>query len=332
MINLDTLLPPHSKWRKFLKALLIRAQWVPKDITKNFKRIDKSGFDAIRTSLETHYFSDSYTQTVQGQEDLLEHLLRRLEMDRRLVAPWLHNAKPLKGAHILEIGCGTGSSTVSLAEQGARVTAIDILEKSLTVAKERCRIYGLDVEFHQANAIEAQKMFMDRHFDFIIFYASLEHMTLDERLHSMHSTWEMLSPGDLWCVIESPNRLWYYDSHTSLLPFYHWLPDDLAFRYARFSPREKLREQFKEHTPESQLAFFRMGRGISFHEFEIAMKPTKELNIASCMWLYNRKRNPLIWLKWRFSMEYQYDKLLSRICPSVDKGFLQPWLDLIIKK
>jgi 2-polyprenyl-3-methyl-5-hydroxy-6-metoxy-1,4-benzoquinol methylase len=332
MINLDKLFPPNSKKRKFLKTLLIQTQWVPKYISKNFKKIDKSGFDLIRTSLEKNYFPESYTQTEQGQEELLEHLFRRLEMDRRLVAPWLNSAKPLKGANILEIGCGTGSSTVSLSEQGAKVTAVDILEKSLTVAKARCRIYGLDVEFHQANANEVHKMFINRHFDFIIFYASLEHMTLDERLDAMHATWEMLSPGDLWCIIESPNRLWYYDSHTSLLPFYNWLPDDLAFRYSRFSPRENFKEQIKELTPESQLAFFRMGRGISFHEFELAMKPANELNIISCMWLYNRNRNPLIWLKWRFSVERQYDRLLSRICPAMDKSFLQPWLDLIIKK
>jgi 2-polyprenyl-3-methyl-5-hydroxy-6-metoxy-1,4-benzoquinol methylase len=332
MINLDKLFPPNSKSRKFLKTLLIQAQWVPKYISKNFKYLDESSIDLIRASLEKNYFSESYTQTELGQEDLLDHLFRRLEMDRRLVAPWLNSAKPLKEAHILEIGCGTGSSTISLAEQGARVTALDICEKSLAVARERCKIYGLDVEFHQANATEAHKILINRHFDFIIFYASLEHMTLDERLNAMHSTWEMLSPGDLWCVIESPNRLWYYDSHTSLLPFYDWLPDDLALRYARFSPRKNFNEKFKELTPESQLAFLRMGRGISFHECELAMKPFKELNIVSCMWLYNRKRNPLIWLKWRFSVEYQYDRLLSRICPAIDKGFLQPWLDLIIKK
>lgn len=332
MINLDKLLPPNSKRRKFAKNLLIEAQWVPKNISKNFKKIDKSDFDLIRTSLEKNYFSQSKAQTEQGQEDLLEHLYRRLEMDRRLVAPWLNSVKHLKGSHILEIGCGTGSSTVSLAEQGARVTAIDILEKSLAVAKERCKIYGLDVEFHQANATEVPKLFLNKHFDFIIFYASLEHMTLDERLDAMHATWEMLSPGDLWCVIESPNRLWYYDSHTSLLPFYNWLPDELAFRYSRFSPREHFKEQFQELTSESQLAFIRLGRGISFHEFELAMKPLTALKVVSCMWLYNRKRNPLIWLKWRFSLEYKYDKILSRISPGIHEGFLQPWLDLIIEK
>lgn len=253
-------------------------------------------------------------------------------MDRRLVAPWLNSAKPLKGANILEIGCGTGSSTISLAEQGANVTAIDILEKSLVVAKERCRIYGLDVEFHQTNATEVDNIFKNRHFNFIIFYASLEHMTLNERLSAMRSTWEMLLPGDLWCVIEAPNRLWYYDSHTSLLPFYHWLPDDLAFRYAQFSPRKDFNQMFKELTPEAQLSFLRQGRSISFHEFELAMKPIKELDIVSCMWLYNRKRNPLIWMKWRFSLEYKYDKLLSRIYPTLDKSFLQPALDFLIRK
>lgn len=332
MINLDKLFPPNSKKRKFLKNLLIHAQWVPKSISKNFKKIDQSSLDLIKLSLENNYFSKSFLKTEHGQEDLAQHLYKRLEMDRRLVAPWLNSAKPLKGANILEIGCGTGSSTISLAEQGANVTAIDIVEKSLAVAKERCRIYGLDVEFHQTNATEVDNIFKNRHFNFIIFYASLEHMTLNERLSAMRSTWEMLLPGDLWCVIEAPNRLWYYDSHTSLLPFYHWLPDDLAFRYAQFSPRKGFNQMFKELTPEAQLSFLRLGRSISFHEFELAMKPIKELDIVSCMWLYNRKRNPLIWMKWRFSLEYKYDKLLSRIYPTLDKSFLQPALGFIIRK
>jgi hypothetical protein len=71
----------------------------------------------------------------------------------------------------------------------------------------------------------ANRLFSDRHFDYIIFYASLEHMTIEERMSAMRATWGMLSDGDLWCVIETPNRLWYHDGHTSLLPFYMWLPE-----------------------------------------------------------------------------------------------------------
>lgn len=93
------------------------------------------------------------------------------------VTPCLGDAKPIQEATILEIGCGTGSSVVALAEQGAKVIAVDIDENSLSVARERCRVYGVDASFFKANATEVHRLFSGEHFDLIIFYASLEHMT-----------------------------------------------------------------------------------------------------------------------------------------------------------
>jgi len=72
-------------------------------------------------------------------------------------------------------------------------------------------------------------------FNFIIFYASLEHMT------SLVNAWSLLSNNGVLCVIEAPNRLWYFDSHTSGLPFYYWLPDEIAIKYSRFSSRRKFK-------------------------------------------------------------------------------------------
>ena len=60
--------------------------------------------------------ADHYSQKAHDAPDLRAHVRERLESDRRLVVPWLDDAKPLHGQQILEIGCGTGSSTIALAE------------------------------------------------------------------------------------------------------------------------------------------------------------------------------------------------------------------------
>ena len=232
----------------------------------------------------------------------------------------------------MEIGCGTGCSTVALAEQGAEVTAIDVDESSLVIATERCRAFGLEVTFAHANATQVHQLFAGRHFDYIIFYAALEHMTMDERMSAMRETWQMLSPGDLWCVIETPNRLWYYDAHTSLLPFHMWLPDELAFEYSRFSPRQNYRERYREYTDEAKLDFLRRGRGVSFHEFELAMKPLSSLKIKTSLNTTSNRRRLLGRMKWRFSNEARYISLLRRIAPELHEGFLQSSLYLIIEK
>ncbi len=307
----------------------------PRHLCENIRNVEKPKLDLIESSLLHNYFirySEGYLETERGRNDLENHLFRRLDGDRNTVIPWLDAAWPLQDASILEIGCGTGCSTVALSEQGAKVVAIDVDENSLAVARARCEIYGLDASFFQANATEVNKLFSGRHFDYIIFYAALEHMLIKERLSAMRATWNMLSPGSLWCVIETPNRLWYYDAHTSLLPFHMWLPDELAFEYSRFSPRDEYREVYREYTDESKLHFLRRGRGVSFHEFELSMKPIGELKIKSSLKTEDRKKG--IWglMKWRLSNEHRYTSLLKRIAPELHEGFLQSFLYLIIEK
>jgi S-adenosylmethionine-dependent methyltransferase len=304
-------------------------------IQANFRALDKLKADSLESSLRRNYFArcpEGYLATDRGRDDLANHLFQRLESNRKMIVPWLDDARPLGVSSILEIGCGTGASTVALAEQGATVVAIDVDEDSLVVANERCQAYGLEVDFVQANASEVSKLFSGRHFDYIIFYAALEHMTLEERMSAMGATWQMLASGGLWCVIETPNRLWYYDSHTSLLPFHMWLPDELAFKYSRFSPRDNYRELYREYTDESKLHFLRRGRGVSFHEFELTMKPLGDLRVISSLKMRDRHRGLLRQIRWRRSQEYKYISLLQRIVPEIDEGFLQDILYLIIEK
>lgn len=47
-----------------------------------------------------------------------------------LIAQWPQGIK-----RVLEIGCGTGSNAVWLAEQGLEVTAMDISDKALALAE-----------------------------------------------------------------------------------------------------------------------------------------------------------------------------------------------------
>lgn len=317
---------------------------VPVHISKNFIRVATTGMDEIATSLKQHYFSQSfvkerqshtsemYLSSATGNDDFMDHLHRRLDNFRQTVVPWLNDAHPLFGATILEIGCGTGSSTIALAEQGARVTAVDIDEESLAVARDRCRVYGLSVNFCKANATEVHTLFSGYHFDFIIFFAALEHMTHDERMIAMEKTWNMLSRNDLWCVIETPNRLWYFDSHTSYLPFYLWLPEDLAFKYSRFSPRQSFGGSYREYNHDTLLQFLRRGRGVSFHEFDLTLKKAEELDVISSLPIYLRKKSPLREIGWRQTLEYRYESFLVAAGPAIHPGFYQPGLDLIIRK
>ena len=323
-------LPPKLK-----RALF--APRIPSHLANCFTPVDEESIARIRQSLVDNFFPRShpsdYLSTQEGKKDLFNHLIGRLNTTRSTVIPWLDSTKTLRNTEILEIGCGTGASTIALSEQGAKVTALDMDEVALRVAKLRCTEYGLEVKFVLANAIDTQKLFAGKHFEMVIFYGSLEHMTHLERMKAMKDTWDMLRTGDLWVVVEAPNRLWYYDHHTSWLPFFVWLPDDLAFEYSRYSPRGSFRECFSDETEEKMTDFLRRGRGVSYHEFELTMnKPINQLEVVSCLSSFLRRQHMLNRLRWRFSTERSFEKLLSHAEPHVHPCFYQPALDLIIRK
>jgi hypothetical protein len=204
--------------------------------------------------------------------------------------------------------------------------------RKLSVAYDRCKAHNWDVCFIVANAIEVRKHFRHDSFDLVIFYAVLEHMTHEERRVGMGASWEVLKPGGYCVVTETPNRLWYRDNHTALLPFHHWLPDAVAFEYPWFSKRDYFREVYLTQTPERELYFLRRGRGVSFHEFELFIAPRHELNVIACLHTYLRALNPEEEQRWTDSEDAIYQAVLRRACPDLHDAFLQPDLDRAIRK
>lgn len=299
---------------------------------KNQIKIDEKSLNIIRKSLYKNYYKGWRNQNnfnnKKFDKDFSSQLYKRLDIDRRRIVPWIDNVVTLKNKRILEIGCGTGSSTLALAEQGAMVTAIDVDEDSLLVAKDRSKAYGVKADFIILNANEISKSFNSDSFDIIIFFACLEHMTIEERLTSLKDSWEMLLKDGLLIIAETPNRLWYADAHTSELPFFNWLPDELAFYYSKFSLRDNYRELYREFDAQSLLHFIRRGRGMSFHELEIAIGTIKNLNVISSLSSFEGIKYKLKQSK----NKRKYKSFLMNIYPNVHQGFFDETLYLIIRK
>jgi len=302
---------------------------IPFALRSRHTRIDAAGVQRVRESIQAHYHQgwrakETYSVTAY-EHDLNAHLYARLEGDRRFVIPWLNSARPLKGMRVLEIGCGTGSSSVALAEQGAHVVAIDIDSPALEVARERCRTHGVSVDIREANA---KQLLEFGPMDAVLYFATLEHMVHQERMQSLAEAWSLLSARGLLAIIETPNRLWFFDHHTAQLPFYNWLPHDLAIAYSRFSPRENFKDNYRESSLEVMNHFLRRGRGASYHEIDVAIAPTQTLDTVSSLtsyfgWRRRIRTNRLV---------RRYKALLRQIRPDLHEGWFDVDLDVIIRK
>jgi 2-polyprenyl-3-methyl-5-hydroxy-6-metoxy-1,4-benzoquinol methylase len=316
---------------------------VPPNLAAKQRPLSDSARAELQDALRRHFFSqsinyfaatcDEYLASPEGQTDMADHTEGRTTTYRQTFIPWLVASRPLASCCVLEIGCGTGAFTVPLSEQGGDVVAVDVDEGNLRAAQERCRIYGLEAKFLCASATDLHKHFQTGAFDLIIFSASLEHLTYAERISAMNRTWAMLQPGGLWCVVEAPNRLWWFDGHTSGLPFFNWLPDDLALDYAPLSDRAFMKRYATAGRDDAvKLDFARRGRGVSYHEFDLALGPSASLNVVSALNVYLRDQSLAIRASWELSKPRRFEAFLRAHGPRIHRGFYQPYLDLIIRK
>lgn len=102
----------------------------------------------------------------------------------------LERLSPLAGARILEVGCGTGALSVYLALRGARVTAVDVSEANIGLARRRAAASGAEVDF-RAVPVEL----LDEPagaFDGILGNQVLHHFELGDAMPNLR---RMLRPG-----------------------------------------------------------------------------------------------------------------------------------------
>jgi len=113
------------------------------------------------------------------------------------------------GSTVLEVGCGVGAQTVTLARQSpdARFTSIDISAESIAEAKRRIDHAGLtNVEFRQAD-IFALPWEPDS-FDHVFVCFVLEHLSRPVEALALLST--MLKPNGTITVIEGDHGSTYF--------------------------------------------------------------------------------------------------------------------------
>ena len=85
---------------------------------------------------------------------------------------------------VLEIGCGIGTDTINFARNGASVTAVDLSEKSLEMARKRAEIFGLAdrIRFYHGSAEQLEQVVPPEIFDLIYSFGVIHHTPHPERV------------------------------------------------------------------------------------------------------------------------------------------------------
>ncbi len=82
----------------------------------------------------------------------------------------------------------------------------------------------------------------------------------------------------------------------------------------------------------AKLELSRRGRGVSYHDIELALGPACDLDFAVDRQTFQMRQNPLQWLYYRRSSNRRYADLLRRQRPDLPFGLFMPYLNVAIRK
>ncbi len=114
-----------------------------------------------------------------------------------LEQPLLDELGSLPGKSLLDIGCGNGAVTASLAKGGAQVVGIDLSETGIALARQR----NPDLEWRALSVYEDLRAQLARDFEIVVSLEVVEHL-FDPRLF-VRRVFEVLKPGGL-VVLSTP--------------------------------------------------------------------------------------------------------------------------------
>lgn len=245
--------------------------------------------------------------------------------------PWLDRIYPLTGKRVLEYGSGLGCASCAIGERAGSLIGYDIEPGSVAESRRRANERGLD--HLQFEALPADRIFAgvrehSGEIDVFLLYAVLEHLTVRERLEALRIAREVVREDGVVVVIETPNRLVDTDYHTSMLPFFDQLPEELALEYLDRSPRSEFRDQMigarRSDDDGGALALARWGTGVSFHEFELVFGDLRRHVVAGGY------APELLGERTIHGDELALARYLHRVRPDLPPPFSRFWLDLVI--
>lgn len=146
----------------------------------------------------------------------------------------------MRGRRVLDFGCGAGASSMILARllPGAQIVGIELEAPSLEIARARQAFHQYaNIQFLQSPSGSELPPGLGR-FPLIVFSAVFEHLLPAERPAILAQIWDLLEPGGIAILDQTPHRFWPIEKHTTGLPLINFLPLPLAAACARrFSRR-----------------------------------------------------------------------------------------------
>jgi len=193
---------------------------------------------------------------------------------------------PGDGASLLDLGCGTGWTSVFLAQRGFAVTGVDIVPANIEGARVLASKWNVQVDFHIA---DLDYLDLAQTFDCALIYNALHHTTRQRAV--LEAIRRHLKPGG-WLLIGEPSWLHRYSANArATTEGKGWVERGLSMRALRRDCRGagfgRMRRYFEGTHPASGL------RELGWQALRLAGMP------------FSTSPGAMIWLAAQTGMDYE---------------------------
>lgn len=149
-----------------------------------------AGIEEVRKYWEEHPLYGYEIESI-GSREFFDYIdrIKREDVERFALEFWEFDN--FKDRLVLDIGCGPGWLTVNYALNGAKVYAIDLTSRAVSLTKEFLKLHGLSANVEEGNA--ENLAFKDNFFDLVVASGVLHHTP--DVFGAMKEVFRVLKPG-----------------------------------------------------------------------------------------------------------------------------------------
>ncbi len=127
--------------------------------------------------------------------------LRRPPWDSRIVPPevdeFIHSHP---AGRALDLGCGTGTSSLALAKAGWKVTGVDFTPGAIRQAKERAQAAGLSINFLVTDVTRLPSSLFEQSYDLVLDIGCYHGLPSQEKKAYGKQLEDLLAAGGIWMM------------------------------------------------------------------------------------------------------------------------------------
>ncbi len=154
------------------------------------KKSDKALLQEIEQYWNEHIHDLEIAENPVGSQGFFQDL-ENYRFEKLHYLPNLVDFNAWSGKKVLEVGCGVGIDLVRFAQGGARVTGIDLADKSIELAKKNFEFHSLSARLQKGNG--EQLDFPDNAFDCVYAHGVIQYTANDQAL--IDEIYRVLKPG-----------------------------------------------------------------------------------------------------------------------------------------